>query len=147
MAEDLVASGNYLHAVQRFISGLLRSSLHQLYQRHGISNLQRSAELVYEKKTAKRYPIYLHTEINEGHTAKGRGHRFVVIDRTSKLVYVVLHEQIMSKDAVGSVEATLKMLPYVVPMNSPTMAFNLSKRSILKASGFILSTKYPSARR
>ncbi|ENA26519.1 hypothetical protein HMPREF1487_09626 [Pseudomonas sp. HPB0071] len=94
---------------------LSRSGLHRLYQRHGISNLSRSAEPVREKKAFKRYPLgYLHIDITEMHTAEGKAYLFVAIDRTSKFVYAELHEQMMRKDAVSFLEATLKKLPYKV---------------------------------
>ena len=90
-------------------------ALHRLYQRHGISNLPRSAEPVRERKTFKRYPLgYLHIDITEVHTAEGRAYLFVTIDLTSTFVYAELHEQIMRKDAVSFLEAALKTLPYKV---------------------------------
>lgn len=101
--------------MQRFIPRLSRSGLHRLYQRHGISNLPRSAEPVRERKAFKRYPLgYLHIDITEVRTAEGRAYLFVAIDRTSKFVYAELHEQMMRNDAVDFLEATLKTLPYKV---------------------------------
>ncbi|TWI45100.1 integrase-like protein [Pseudomonas duriflava] len=46
------------------------------------------------------------------HTAEGRAYLFVAIERTSKFVYAELHEQMMRKNAVSFLEATLKTLPY-----------------------------------
>lgn len=113
--KTLLPLDDCLHALQRFIPGLSRSSLHRLYQRHGISNLPRSAEPVREKKAFKRYPLgYLHIDITEVHTAEGRAYLFVAIDRTSKFVYAELHTQMMRKDAVDFLEGTLKALPYKV---------------------------------
>ena len=48
------------------------------------------------------------------HTAEGRAYLFVAVDQTSKFVYAELHEQMMRKDAVSFLEATLKKLPYKV---------------------------------
>ena len=113
--KTLLPLDDCLHALQRFIPRLSRSSLHRLYQRHGISNLPRSAEPVREKKALKRYPLgYLRIDITEVRTAEGRAYLFVAIDRTSKFVYAELHKQMMRKDAVDFLEATLKTLPYKV---------------------------------
>ncbi|MFK4136730.1 DDE-type integrase/transposase/recombinase [Pseudomonas luteola] len=111
--KTLLPLDDCLHALQRFILRL--SSLHRLYQRHGISNLPRSAEPIREKKTFKCYPLgYLHIDITEVHTAEGRAYLFVAIDRTSRFVYAELHKQMMCKNAVSFLEATLKRLPYKV---------------------------------
>ncbi|MFC6478751.1 DDE-type integrase/transposase/recombinase [Pseudomonas asuensis] len=113
--KTLLPLDDCLHALQRFIPGLSRSSLHRLYQRHGISNIPRSAEPVREKKAFKCYPLgYLHIDITQVHTAEGQAYLFVAINRTSKFVYAELHTQMMRKDAVDFLEATLKTLPYKV---------------------------------
>ncbi|WP_407364260.1 hypothetical protein HKW97_24295 (plasmid) [Pseudomonas luteola] len=94
------------HALQRFIPTLSRSGLHRLYQRHGISNLPRSAEPVREKKAFKRYPLgYLHIDITEMHTAEGKAYLFVAIDRMSKFVYAELPKPVVCKDAINFSES------------------------------------------
>ncbi|TBU74003.1 hypothetical protein [Pseudomonas daroniae] len=66
--QKLLPLDDCLHALQRSIPTLTRSSLHRLYQRHGISQLPRSAETRREKKPFKRYPLgYLHIDITETH--------------------------------------------------------------------------------
>lgn len=102
-----------LHALQRTIPTLTRSSLHRLYQRHGISQLPREPER--EKKPFKCYPMgYLHIDITETRTAEGKAYLFVAIDRTTKFVHAKLFEQMTRKTAVDFLQATLKALPYRV---------------------------------
>ncbi|MDZ7888685.1 MAG: IS481 family transposase [Pseudomonas sp.] len=109
--KTLLPLDDCLHALQRSIPTLTRSSLHRLYQRHGISQLPR--EPVREKKPFKDYPMgYLHIDITETRTDEGKAYLFVAIDRTTKFVYAELFEQMTRKSAVDFLEATLNALPY-----------------------------------
>ena len=111
--KTLLPLDDCLHALQRSIPTLTRSSLHRLYQRHGISQLPR--EPVREKKPFKSYPMgYLHIDITETRTGEGKTYLFVAIDRTTKFVYAELFEQMTRKSAVDFLEATLNALPYRV---------------------------------
>lgn len=102
-----------LHALQRTIPTLTRSSLHRLYQRHGISQLPREPER--EKKPFRCYPMgYLHIDITEARTAEGKAYLFVAIDRTTKFVHAELFEQMTRKTAIDFLKGTLKALPYHV---------------------------------
>jgi transposase InsO family protein len=109
--KTLLPLDDCLHALQRSIPTLTRSSLHRLYQRHGISQLPR--EPAREKKPFKSYPMgYLHIDITETRTGEGKAYLFVAIDRTTKFVYAELFEQMTRKSAVDFLEATLNALPY-----------------------------------
>lgn len=55
--DTLLPLDDCLHALQREIPSLTRSSLHRLYQRHGISQLPKSGDQKREEKLLKQYPI------------------------------------------------------------------------------------------
>lgn len=113
--KTLLPLDDCLHALQRTIPTLTRSSLHRLFQRHGVSQLPRSSEPGREKKPFKRYPLgYLHIDITETRTAEGKAYLFVAIDRTSKFVHAGLCTQATRKTAVDFLQSTLKALPYRV---------------------------------
>lgn len=78
-----------LYALQDTIPHLTRSSLHRLYQRHGISRLPDLKGEAEPKRKFKSYPIgYFHIDIAEVRTDEDKLHLFVAIDRTSKLAFV-----------------------------------------------------------
>lgn len=111
--KTLLPLDDCLHALQRAIPSLTRSSLHCLYQRHGVSQLPRSTEPDQEKKPFKRYPLgYLYIDITETRTAEGKAYLFVAIDCTTKFVHAELYAQATRKTAVGFLRSTLKALPY-----------------------------------
>jgi len=113
--KTLLPLDDCLHALQRAIPTLIRSSLHRLYQRHGISQLPRWSEAEREKKPFKRYPLgYLHIDITETRTAQGKAYLLVAIDRTTKFVHAKLYEQATRRMAVDFLQSTLKALPYRV---------------------------------
>lgn len=113
--KTLLPLDDCLHALQRTIPSLTRSSLHRLYQRHGISQLPRPTEPCREKKPFRRYPLgYLHIDITEARTTEGKACLFVAIDRTTKFVHADLYTQATRKTAVDFLQATLKALPYRV---------------------------------
>jgi len=83
-----------LYALQPTIPQLTRSSLHRCLQRHGVSQLPDVEGNKPDKKKFKSYPIgYFHIDIAEVRTEQGKLHMFVAIDRTSKFVFVELHER------------------------------------------------------
>ena len=82
-----------LYTLQASIPHLTRSSLHRLFQRHGISRLP-NTEGGKPKKTFKPYSIScVHIDIAEVRTEEGKLFMFVAIDRTSKAAFVQLHER------------------------------------------------------
>ena len=66
--------------------------MHRCLQRHGISRLPDVGGNKPAKRKFKRYPIgYFHIDIAEVHTAEGKLHLFLAIDRTSKFAFAELH--------------------------------------------------------
>ena len=90
-----------------------RSSLHRCLQRHGISRLLNMAGDKPIKKKFKRYPIgYFHIDIAEVRTGAGKLRLFVAIDRTSKFVYVELHEKAGKMIAARFLRNLIEAAPY-----------------------------------
>ena len=82
-----------LYALQATIPHLTRSSLHRLFQRHGISRLP-DVQGDKPKKKSKAYPIgYFHIDIAEVWTQEGKLDMFVAVDRTRKFAFAELHER------------------------------------------------------
>ena len=81
-----------LFALQDTIPHLSRSSLHRLFERHGINRLPGEARPVPpEKQNFTDYPIgYFHLDFAEVYTAQGKHYLSVAIDRTSKLAFAEL---------------------------------------------------------
>ena len=66
-----------------------------------------------KKKKFKRYPIgYIHIDIAELRTGQGKLRLFVAIDRTSKFVYVELHERAGKMVAAQFLRNFIAILPY-----------------------------------
>jgi len=104
-----------LYALQATIPVLTRSSLHRLFQRHGISRLPEVEGNGKPKKKFKTYPIgYFHVDIAEVRTEEGKLHMFVAIDRTSKFAFVELHDAANRKTASGFLERLIKTVPYKI---------------------------------
>jgi transposase InsO family protein len=104
-----------LYALQPTIPHLTRSSLHRCLQRHGISRLPEVTGDKPAKKKFKSYPIgYFHIDIAEVRTAEGKLHLFVAIDRTSKFVFVELHERATRRVAKEFLERLIEAVPYKV---------------------------------
>lgn len=113
--KTLLPLDDCLHALQHVIPGLTRSSLHRLYQRHGISRLPTPDQPVRPKAAFKRYPMgYLHIDITEMRTAEGKAYLFVAIDRITKFVHAELYACATRQVAVEFLRATLEQLPYHV---------------------------------
>ena len=105
-----------LYALQATIPHLTRSSLHRLFQRYDISRLP-SVEGDKPKKHFKSYPIgYFHIDIAEVRTAKGKLHMFVAIDRTSKFVFVEMHERATRWIASDFLKRQIDLIPYKIHM-------------------------------
>ena len=102
-----------LYALQPTIPHLTRSSLHRCLQRHGISRLPDMTGDKPKKKKFKRYPIgYVHIDIAEVRTGEGKLRLFVAIDRTSKFVYVELHQWAGKMIAAQFLRNFIARLPY-----------------------------------
>jgi len=103
-----------LYALQATIGHLTRSSLHRLFQRHGISRLP-AMEGDKPKKKFKTYPIgYFHLDIAEVRTEEGKLHMFVAIDRTSKFAFVELHERATRRVAADFLRRLIEVVPYII---------------------------------
>jgi len=104
-----------LYALQDTIPQLSRSSLHRLFQRHGISRLPDPDAGTAPKKPFKAYPIgYLHIDIAEVRTEQGKHYLFVAIDRTSKFVVARLESQATRRTAAAFLDHVIDGLPYRV---------------------------------
>jgi len=102
-----------LYALEPTIPHLTRSSLHRCLQRHGISRLPDMTGDKPKKKKFKRYPIgYVHIDIAEVRTGEGKLRLFVAIDRTSKFVYVELHQRAGKMIAAQFLRNFIAILPY-----------------------------------
>ena len=104
-----------LYTLKETIPALTRSSLHRLFQRHGISRLPQLEGDQKTKKKFKDYPIgYFHIDIAEVHTEEGRLYLFVAIDRTSKFTYAELHPRATRRIAADFLKALIKVVPYKI---------------------------------
>ncbi|MGA0542623.1 IS481 family transposase [Neotabrizicola sp. VNH66] len=104
-----------LYALQPTIPHLSRSSLHRCLQRHGISRLPEVEGDLPEKRKFKAYPIgFFHIDIAEVHTAEGKLHLFVAIDRTSKFAFVELHERATTAVSGDFLRHLIAAVPYRV---------------------------------
>ena len=104
-----------LYALQPTIPHLTRSSLHRCLQRHGISRLPDVNGTKPTKKKFNRYPIgYFHIDIAELHTAEGKLHLYVAIDRTSKFAFVQLVDKANRRTASAFLEALIEAVPYKI---------------------------------
>ena len=103
-----------LYALQATILHLTRSSLHRLFQRHGISRLP-SVEGDKPKKRFKDYPIgYVHIDIAEVWTEDGKLHMFVAIDRVTKFAFAELHERATRRTAADFLRRLIDAVPYKI---------------------------------
>jgi len=104
-----------LYTLQDTIPHLSRSSLHRLFQRHGINRLPEVSDKKPAKKKFRQYPIgYFHIDIAEVHTEEGRLYLFVAIDRTSKFAYAELHERATRRTAASFLKALINIVPYTI---------------------------------
>jgi transposase InsO family protein len=104
-----------LYALQATIPQLTRSSLHRLYQRHGISRLPDVEGEKEPKKKFKPYPIgFFHIDIAEVRTEEGKLHLFVAVDRTSKFAFARLVEQVNRVTASAFLVELIAAMPYKI---------------------------------
>ena len=111
---SLLPLDDCLYALREQIPHLSRSSLHRLFQRHGISKLPENEEKK-AKKEFKKYPIgYFHIDITEVRTEEGKLYLFVAIDRTSKFAYVELFEKEGKIQAAEFLQNLIEKVPYKI---------------------------------
>ena len=104
-----------LYALQASIPHLTRSSLHRLYQRHGISRLPDLKAEAEPKKKVKTYPIgFFHIDIAEVRTEEGKQHMFVAIDRTSKFAFARLEDKANTKTSTAFLDTLVEAVPYTI---------------------------------
>ncbi len=102
-----------LYALQATIPHLTRSSLHRLFQRHDISRLPAIETDKSGKKVFTKYPIgYFHIDIAEVRAEEGKLYMLVAIDRTSKFVFVELHERVSRRTAAHLLRRLIEAVPY-----------------------------------
>lgn len=111
----LLSLDDCLYALQSAIPKLTRSSLHRLFQRHGINKLPEVDSDKKNKTKFKSYPIgYFHIDIAEVRTEEGKLYLFVAIDRTSKFVYVELLEKYGKLQAAQFLCNLIRRVPYKI---------------------------------
>lgn len=103
-----------LYTLQASIPHLTRSSLHRLFQRHGISRLP-DVEGSKPRKKFRTYPIgYFHIDIAEVWTEEGKLYMLVAIDRTSKYAFAELHERVTRRVAADFLRRLIEVVPYKI---------------------------------
>jgi len=103
-----------LYALQATIPHRTRSSLHRLFQRHGISRLAQ-AETGPKRQRFKTYPLgYIHIDLAEVWTNEGKLYLFVAIDRISKFAFAELHERATPRLAADFLRRLIAHLPFHV---------------------------------
>ena len=100
-----------LYALQATIPHLTRSSLHRLFQRHGISRLP-SVEDPPARRQFRAYPLgYVHIDLAEVSTEQGKLYLFVAIDRVSKFAFAELHNKPRAGSQRTSFDGSLNVSP------------------------------------
>lgn len=101
-----------LYALQATIPHLTHSSLHRLFQRHGISRLP-SVEGPPPQRQFRPYPLgYVHIDLAEVWTEEGKLYLFIAIDRVSKFAFAELHEQATRRVAANFLRRLVERVPY-----------------------------------
>ncbi len=103
-----------LYALQATIPHLTRSSLHRLFQRHGISRLP-GLEGDKPRKRFKAYAIgYFHADIAEVLTEEGRLFMLAAIDRVTRFAFAELHEKATRRVAAEFLHRLVAAVPYTI---------------------------------
>jgi transposase InsO family protein len=103
-----------LYALQATIPHLTRSSLHRLFQRHGINRLPH-LENEPERQRFKAYPLgYIHIDLAEVWTEEGKLYLFVAIDRVSKFAFAEWHDRATHRIAADFLRRLIERLPFHV---------------------------------
>ena len=102
-------------ARQPAIPHLTRSSLHRCLQRHGISQLpDTDGDKPLRSKFEHDPLVYFYIGIVDVQTDEGKLYRFMVIDRTSKFVFVEMHQKATRRVASNFVRALAAAVPYKI---------------------------------
>jgi transposase InsO family protein len=103
-----------LYALQPTVPHLTRSSLHRLFQRHGVSRLP-TAEGTRPRRPFKAYPMgYVHIDHAEVWTEEGKLYLFVAIDRVSKFAFAELHQRATRRIAADFLRRLIERVPYAI---------------------------------
>jgi transposase InsO family protein len=101
-----------LYALQATLPHLTRSSLHRLFQRHGISRLP-GIDGSRPRQRFRAYPIgYVHIDLAEVWTEEGRLFLFVAIDRVSKFAIAQVYPRATRQIAAGFLRLVIERVPY-----------------------------------
>jgi transposase InsO family protein len=112
--QTLLPLDDCLYALQVTIPHLTRSSLHRLFQRHGISRLP-TAEGTRPRRKFKAYPMgYIHVDMAEVWTEQGRLYLFVAIDRVTKFAFAELHQRATRRVAAEFLRRLIARVPYAI---------------------------------
>ena len=129
----LLSLDDCLYALKEDIPHLSRSSLHRLFQRHGISRLPKTCEEKPRREKFKSYSIgYIHIDITEVRTGEGKKDLFVAIDRTSKFVVARLFDSMKQCDAAKFLRYVIEKIPYkihTILTDNGIQFTNISQRS------------------
>ena len=102
-----------LYALQATVPHLTRSSLHRLFQRHGISRLPSARGHPTTPADSGAYPLgYVHIDLAEVWTEAGKLYLFVAIDRVSKFAFAELHERATRRIAADFLRRLIERVPY-----------------------------------
>jgi transposase-like protein len=108
--KSLLPLDDLLDLLHPLIPALTHSNLHRCLQRHNISRL---ADLLppeekAQRKAFKDYALgYLHIDTAQIHLGKAKWYLFVAIDRTTRYVYVELHDNKRMETAAEFLKQTL----------------------------------------
>ena len=102
-------------ALKDEIPKMTRSNLHRCLQRHGLSRLPKEDVVKNEKKSFKEYHIgYVHIDISEVHSQKGKAYMFVAIDRATKYTYVAIHEKMTQAISCEFLQNLINDVPFKI---------------------------------
>jgi len=102
----LLSLDDCFYTLKKIIPHLSRSCLYRCFKRHGMGKLPVEEQPKAQKKKFKTYPPgYVHVDITQVYTAKGRLYLFVAIDRTTKFCYAALYKRQTADIAVNFLQS------------------------------------------
>lgn len=112
-SQTLLPLDDCLYTLQDTMPRLTRSNLYRSLKRSGLDRLPQGKPKKREIKKFKTYdPGYVHIDIAEVRTEKGKIYLFVGIDRTTKYTYAALYDQETRANAVAFLANLIKAFPY-----------------------------------
>ncbi len=97
------------------IPKLTRSNLHRCLVRHNLNRLPKDDAITRPKKPFKTYDIgYVHVDISEVHTAKGKAYMFVGIERATKYIFVEVHKRMTTDIACAFLKNFINDCPFKI---------------------------------